>query len=305
MLHWIAGMLPAPSELHLIRFCAIIISKVIVNLDKPKYLFHYTAIQTLPLILKSRRIRFNRLDKVDDLTEAETLEGKQLGQHYFISCWTDSQLENIKLWQMYTGFRGVRIRLQSDMFRTYELNGKDDEQYRIEKDGLYMNIRLPYRGPINVPDLLTNNYAIMPAFYGSDFLQKIQYTNEKNLLIPRVLYKEFDKTTISLTDFCKYKSIEWSFQSEWRFVLHISPIDKKARLSGAKRIGDILPTITKEFDFFLQDYYLDLKENIFNDLVILVGPKCSKGDVEIIETLVDKYAPKAVILSSYFTGKIK
>ena len=32
-------------------------------------LYHYTTIDTLALILKNRTIRFNRLDKVDDLEE--------------------------------------------------------------------------------------------------------------------------------------------------------------------------------------------------------------------------------------------
>ncbi len=273
--------------------------------NKPKILFHYTSFQSLALIFKSKKIRFNRLDHVDDLTEAETFEGRQLGQHYFISCWTDSRLENIPLWQIYTGFTGVRIGLPSDMFKTYKLDGKKGEQFKLEKNGMYYNLRLPYAGPIKVDDLFTADYAIMPAFYGSDFLQKMEYTEDKNLLIPKVLSKGADTTTISLDVFCKYKAIEWTFQNEWRFILHITPIDKYARLSGSNRIGDILPTITKDFDFLLQDYYLELKEDIFNNLEILTGPKCSKGDIEIVETLADKYAPKAVISSSCFTGKLK
>lgn len=273
--------------------------------DKPEYLFHYTSIQNLAIILKNGKIRFNRLDNVDDLTEAETLEGKQLGQHYFVSCWTDSELENIPLWEMYTGYKGVRVRLPSDMFKTYELDGNDGDKYRIYKNGLYMNVRLPYRGPIDIHNLLTDDYAIMPAFYSSDFLQKMQYTKDTNLLIPKVLQKDPAGTFISLQDFCKYKSIEWSFQSEWRFILHITPIDIKARLSGTNRIGDILPTITKIFDFYLQEYYLEFRDNIVDDISILVGPKCSMEDHDIIEKLAIKYAPNATITDSCFKGKIR
>lgn len=32
---------------------------------------HYTSLETLALILNHRTIRFNRLDKVDDMEEAE------------------------------------------------------------------------------------------------------------------------------------------------------------------------------------------------------------------------------------------
>lgn len=37
-----------------------------------QYLYHYTSIETLALILKNRTIRFNNLQNVDDPEEAET-----------------------------------------------------------------------------------------------------------------------------------------------------------------------------------------------------------------------------------------
>ena len=42
----------------------------------PRYLFHYTSIDNLCLILKTRAIRFTRLDKVNDPEEALTKEFK-------------------------------------------------------------------------------------------------------------------------------------------------------------------------------------------------------------------------------------
>lgn len=51
-------------------------------------LYHYTTIDTLALILKNRTIRFNRLDKVDDLEEKVVSCGVNLGQYIFASCWT-------------------------------------------------------------------------------------------------------------------------------------------------------------------------------------------------------------------------
>ena len=40
----------------------------------PKYLFHYTTIDTLALILKYKSIRFNSLKNVDDLEEQESAD---------------------------------------------------------------------------------------------------------------------------------------------------------------------------------------------------------------------------------------
>ena len=40
------------------------------NKELPEYLYHYTSLETLSLILESNKIRLNRLDKVNDLQEA-------------------------------------------------------------------------------------------------------------------------------------------------------------------------------------------------------------------------------------------
>ena len=61
-------------------------------------IYHYTTIDTLALILKHCTIRFNRLDKVDDLEEAMYGSGEQninLGKYTFVSCWTKDQDENV------------------------------------------------------------------------------------------------------------------------------------------------------------------------------------------------------------------
>ena len=54
-----------------------------------EYLYHYTNISSLALILSNRTIRFNSLDKMDDLQEQETADIKNLGQFFYVSSWTD------------------------------------------------------------------------------------------------------------------------------------------------------------------------------------------------------------------------
>lgn len=48
-------------------------------MESIEYLYHYTNIETLTLILKNRTIRFNSLDKMDDLQEQETADLKNIG----------------------------------------------------------------------------------------------------------------------------------------------------------------------------------------------------------------------------------
>lgn len=75
-------------------------------------IYHYTSIETLALILHSKKIRFNRLDRVDDVEESCYGSGPtnaRLGMYSFVSCWTKDVMENLSLWKMYTGYKGVRI----------------------------------------------------------------------------------------------------------------------------------------------------------------------------------------------------
>ena len=72
---------------------------------------HYTSIESLAMILSTRKIRFNRLDRMDDLEEGRVAaQGVPLGKYTYVSCWTEEQEESIPLWNMYAGKEmGVRI----------------------------------------------------------------------------------------------------------------------------------------------------------------------------------------------------
>lgn len=82
---------------------------------------HYTSLETLAMILSTGKLKFNRLDCVDDLEESSIQsDGIRLGQYVFVSCWTENPEESIPLWKMYAnGGNGVRISMDSDMFHDY------------------------------------------------------------------------------------------------------------------------------------------------------------------------------------------
>ena len=51
---------------------------------------HYTNIETLALILQSKKIRLNRLDRMDDKEEAQIdAQGIPVGKYTYVSCWTE------------------------------------------------------------------------------------------------------------------------------------------------------------------------------------------------------------------------
>ena len=62
-----------------------------------EYLYRYTSLESLALILKSRQIRLNPLDKMDDLQEQKTADVENLGKFVFISSWTEESDESIPM----------------------------------------------------------------------------------------------------------------------------------------------------------------------------------------------------------------
>ena len=63
-----------------------------------EFLYHYTTLDKLALILRNRTIRLNPLDKMDDLQEQQTSDVKNIGQFCYISSWTDDSTESIPMW---------------------------------------------------------------------------------------------------------------------------------------------------------------------------------------------------------------
>ncbi|MFC2170833.1 hypothetical protein ACFLQJ_02525, partial [Calditrichota bacterium] len=90
----------------------------------PENIYHYTSIETLALILESKKIRFNRLDIVMDPEEGSNIEDIDISKNVMVSCWTAESNENIPMWVMYTGPKldGVRICAPSNVFEIKQGN---------------------------------------------------------------------------------------------------------------------------------------------------------------------------------------
>ena len=89
------------------------------KITMPEYLYHYTSVDVLELILKNKTIRFNPLTKMDDPLEQWSKHGRQEGSMVFISSWTDAEEEIAKMWTDYCrpdASVGVRIRLPKNPF---------------------------------------------------------------------------------------------------------------------------------------------------------------------------------------------
>ena len=84
-------------------------------------IYHYTSIDTLSLILKHKKIKFNRLDFVNDPLEgfsSNFLDSQKLA---YVSCFTKRKDDSIPMWAMYTEkFKGIRIGFPQNIFGEVE-----------------------------------------------------------------------------------------------------------------------------------------------------------------------------------------
>ncbi len=245
-----------------------------------KRLFHFTSINTLALILKSRSIRFGRLDLVNDPTEGLISDFHSQAPYIFISCWTDCEEENLALWNMYTqNMRGVRIEMGLPIFESFRI-GDDDNNLIMENEILNEEV----------------GYFILG---GSNEPQKIEYTDDENLLKPSIR-NEFG---LHIESVANHKRSIWKIEQEFRYRLQIFPFDNNIQ-------SDYFPAryehlIESQTPPPIDKYFIKIKEDAFASMKITYGPRMQNGDIEIIESLVANYNPTAEILGSKLRGLIR
>lgn len=263
--------------------------------ETPKFLYHYTSINSLALILQNRTIKFSCLETLNDLTEGLTSDYGEMGHYVFVSCWTDTPEEHIPLWNMYTpGMAGVRIKLPADPFKRY---GNISIQGRTA--GKFQNSIVP------IDEIVGKNYLVFPTSYQ---LLKMVYTDDVVLLKPKIVETLNDgKTTYKLKLLGKYKPIVWGFEAEWRYIIWIipsAPFDFTDKNYDDKMVNELKKVAVKKklpFDH----YFLSIRDNAFEEMEIVLGPKHSDGDVATVKALISTYNPKAQLSLSVLTGTIK
>lgn len=265
------------------------------------YLYHYTSLDTLALILKNRTLCFNNLRNVDDMEEAQSEDMGEFGKFVYVSCWTADSEESIPLWNLYTpDMHGVRIRLPEYPFETHHYK-KGDFFFEEDVDTY-----------IDFADMIAENkYSIAST---NPVLVKVKYDNEKARLFPRVRMESY---TGALQDFLEAKSLEelerknidvtysfkeigyykrenWSFQEEWRYKISIAPM-------GLQESNP--PTLEKQQECFrrledraaeppVQRLFLKIDENALKELEVVFGPKMTDAEKIMAVALFEKYAPE-------------
>ncbi|WP_310603562.1 DUF2971 domain-containing protein [Anaerosporobacter sp.] len=280
-----------------------------------KYLYHYTSLETLALILKNKTLCFNNLLNVDDIEEAQSQDMGKIGAFVYVSCWTEDMEESIPLWNLYTpNMHGVRIRLPVFPFVKYHY--KRGEMFFGEDTETFINCKALY----------DENKICVSA--SCPLLIKVEYTNDYDKLFPKVkreslvgdlqkfleakdmnnlgdIMKDNIEVSYSFEDIGNYKRENWKFQNEWRYKITIMPM-------GMQELNP--PTLEKQQELIRRlenknneppyhRLFLSLAPNVFSDMEVIFGPKMSEAEKIMGTSLLNEYAPKCVYRDSYL--KIK
>lgn len=275
-------------------------------MEEVEYLYHYTSIESLALIIKNKTIRLNPLDKMDDLQEQRTADVENLGKFVFVSSWTAETAESIPMWKMYTNpAAGVRIRLPRNPFLWH---GTKPEDISKVMDGVPVQNATRNEQAntfLDIAKLMDSGY-FSPSAWDGQILHQITYTNDLAKLEPKVYHLEGNTMHLDLGQLGKYKNLHWEFQREWRYVMifmsmnfKVSPemIGCLASASVTRMVQGIEKPPFRFFD-------LDIDPRYFSDMEITCSPQMSLGNRILLETLVEKYNPSAKIVESELLGKI-
>ena len=258
------------------------------EVDYPEYLYHYTSLETLALILENRTLCLNNLAYVDDLDEVKTSDMGLFGRFFNVSCWTSDGNESIPLWKMYTpDMHGVRIKLPPFPFKKFSYH--KGEYFFSEDVETYINEEKVYND---------NRASIVSK---QPQLIQVEYTDDPSLLFPKIKTvtrtcdpktgKPTTSTIISFSPVGKYKGTAWAFQKEWRYIMSCVPMGMK----------EYIPlTFETQTEIFrrLEDpnqkapyekYFLDLEDSAVQKMEVLFGPRMTEAEKILAVALLEKH----------------
>ena len=239
-------------------------------------LYHYTTLDSLALILKSKKIRFSKLTTVDDPVEYSYIKDNiNPAQYVFVSCWTSSSFENIPQWKMYAnGGHGVRIGLSSTMFSFK----KNDGGNMIVFPNIFFEDK---------------NYYILPVLSETEFLSDIIYTEQPLSKFNYIYSNVNELPVIDFKELGKYKMIDWQFQKEKRFRLYVVP--KIGGKIPCNFLGELIYPSINHID-------IPINEDVFDEMKITLGPYMTESEKIIATALVRQFVQSAEVKSSVFSN---
>jgi hypothetical protein len=277
---------------------------------EPEYVWHYTSIDTLGLIVQNQTIRFNRLDKVDDASEGLSFERLRLEKFFLVSSWTHQRDERIHQWDRY-GDRGAGVRLcfPRRMFEYKPLYPPPE---------LEMTVQGVTESPLPFRQVFGPDYLVLPTFLKDEhFARRVEYLSnfvaEKNSAIR--INQDANRGTIEVsishpTRIACLTSPDWAHQEEYRFVIFVVPAPVyRTDATYVQSLSRDLPNIA--IDALVRGNqpsidHLDIRlsPKVLSSIDITVGPLCDNDGLTRVTSLL-RDLPGATVSKSRLTGTLR
>lgn len=272
--------------------------KKYTDLDKscPGYLYHYTTLQKLALILDSKKFRFTRLDILNDPLEGRVRNGKSLsdrvGQSSYVSCWTQNERDEIPMWKLYTDdLDGIRLRLRSHLFHQC-LDSTGSAHSRNREDTLVGTVtRDNVESPRHYQISLLEKNGIERIDYDAHPMQVVY----DDCYLPE-FYKNYeadlgngplDLYTSNWGALGRIKKEDWQFEQEWRFRIFLL----------YNRDGEFIEQGNKSQPLYEDEnvtiatdaLYIRFHPETFQGAELRLGPKCTEAHRILVESLLKSF----------------
>ena len=270
------------------------------------FLWRYTNISSLKHMIREKTLRFSNLNSMDDKDESWSDTDTQEGDHVFISCWTDKEEEDLKMWENYCRpdmGSGVRIKLPKNPFSTTENKFPNQmdilaevatrqanyikKEYGVDPTNIEEHKRYLLRAQREKPDeyaelveninILKNEFPICKTPDVEKLLIQVNYTDDINILYPRIHYSESGVNILDFGQYGKCKDTSWAWQREWRYLLHFRHIN-----NGIIHTDGTIDIYPLPFDH----YNLILKDEAIQMMEITLSPTITEENRNAVRTLV-------------------
>lgn len=244
-------------------------------------LYHYTTIDSLAHILKSRSIKFNRLDQLDDLTESEEFGSFNPLKYTFSSSFTWDSRENIALWKMYANME-TGVRLEFDSTNIFTPKYTDLPPHSLSGDSIPKSILTSVKST----DIVNHDFLLI-FWLSTDeknlgagvHLKEVEYTDHIKDIYKSLL--KFDPVKHSLEcdvwKFGFYKSKYWEFQKEVRLLIYTLP--------NCHSKNDFDRLLYNERQLETTSIFVPLSNFALENLQIVLSPKATDASRIIVESL--------------------
>ena len=248
----------------------------------PKFLYHYTSVETLQLILENNKFRFNRLDLMNDPFEGHNSLFTNSRKNVFSSSWTAEFKDELPMWKMYTELKGVRLRMPIDLFNhtdkleVVKMGRMDDFMIKSDLNQTYkIEIDLS-----NFNEIKEKTFEVK-SVYGPS---KVDYYETQESLEKDVVVKDpkakFDLREINTTILGQRKFDYWSFEKEYRY-----------RIFSSQMVAGSLDVLTafEQFAVIKTDFIdVEFRKDCLENIEITLGPKSDYKNIELFKQILSK-----------------